>query len=85
MEIIIRTESTESGAQPSNPQTYVQPAVASAPGTVTQAAPTDAINAGPAPAAPGQTGGPPAHVVASEYLHSETGSAQSAGAAPNIP
>jgi hypothetical protein len=84
MEIIIRTESTESAAQPPSVQTYAQPAVAPAPSAVDQARPTDAINAGPAPTSPGQTGGPPVHVVASEYLHAESDSAQSAGAAPDI-
>lgn len=88
MEIIIRTESTESTestVQPSSVQTYAQPAVASAPGAAKQAAPTDAINAGPAPTSPGATGGPSVHVVANEYLHAESASAQSAGPAPDIP
>jgi hypothetical protein len=83
MEIIIRTESTESTAPPSV-QTYAPPAVAPAPTAVEQARPTDAINAGPAPGSPEQTGGPPVHVVASEYLHAESDSALSAGAAPDI-
>lgn len=87
MEIIIRTENTESTAQPipTSTQTYVEPTVTTATSAVEQARAVNAINAGPAPTSPEQTGRPPVHVVASEHLHTEGDSAISAGGAPNIP
>jgi hypothetical protein len=85
MEIIIRIETTESTAKPPSVQTYAEPAVAPATSAVEQVRPTDAVNAGPAPTSPEQTGGPPVHVVASKDLQTETDSALSAGAAPDIP
>jgi hypothetical protein len=92
MEIIIRTESTESTAQPPSVQNFSEATTsprgqAGAPtaNAAEQVTAIDAINAGPAPAPPEHTGGPPVHIVASEYRHAETESALSAGAAPDIP
>ena len=90
MEIIIRTESTESTAQSPSAQPYLEVTAspqdqAAAPTPSTAVTAIDAINAGPAPTSPEQTGGPPVHVVASEHLYTESESAISAGAAPDIP
>jgi hypothetical protein len=92
MEIIIRTDSPESGAQQSTAQPYVgstaspqSQSAAPAPSSSDRVTAIDAINAGPAPASPEQSGGPPVHIVANEYRHAESESDVSAGAAPEIP
>jgi hypothetical protein len=85
MEIIIRTESVETTAQAPSAKPYTEQAAAPTASAVELSATIDAINAGPAPTSPEQSGGPPVYVVASEYLHAERDSALSAGPAPDIP
>jgi hypothetical protein len=92
MEIIIRTDSTEPTEKPPSVQTFSEAtgsprgqAGAQGASTAEQVTAIDAINAGPAPAPPEHTGGPPVNVVAAEYRHAETESALSAGAAPDVP
>lgn len=92
MEIIIRTDGRESNEKPPSVETF-NDATASPRGraggstasAVEQVALVDAINAGPAPAPPEHSGGPPVNVVASEYRHAETDTALSAGPAANVP
>jgi hypothetical protein len=85
MEIIIRTDQMETAVQPAAAQPSAERLAVAPASVLAQAAAVDAVNAGPAPAAPGQPGTPPVHVAATEYSLAESGSASSAGAAPDIP
>ena len=82
MEIVVRTDNTETVVRPE----------ASAQGTSPGAAPQapagmdarGATSAGEAPSAPGQSGVPPANVAATEPPRAATGADQSAGGAPAL-
>jgi hypothetical protein len=84
MEIIIRTQDTETVQSLTAKPAAEQPATPPA-GVLEQAVAVGAINAGPAPTSPDQTGAPPVHIAEREHVHAASGSASSAGAAPRIP
>jgi hypothetical protein len=82
VEIVIRTEGTETVVKPQAGSSGTAPA-APPPGTVGAEA-RSGISAGAAPTPPGPTGVPPVNVAATEPPRAATGADQSAGEAPSL-
>jgi hypothetical protein len=82
MEIVVRTDNTETVVRPeASGQGALPGAAPPAPAAVDA---RGATSAGEAPSAPGQSGAPPANVAAAEPPRAATGVDQSAGAAPGL-
>lgn len=87
MEIVIRTDGHETVVRPDSAQAGAGTGTASGAdvpeAVAAKASAIGANNAGAAPAAPGETGVPPANVTLAEELQvPSTGTGESAGAAP---
>lgn len=82
MEIIVRTDNTETVVRPEGSSADAPPAGSSQQPAVADA--RGATSAGPAPTAPGETGVPQANVGETEPPQAATAADQSAGAAPGL-
>jgi hypothetical protein len=82
VEIVIRSQGTETIVKPEAGAPGMDPATAPQGGT--PAAGLTGMSAGPAPSPPGSTGAPPVNVTATEVPRAAASADQSAGEAPSL-
>jgi hypothetical protein len=82
VEIVIRSQGTETVVKPEAGTAGTAPATAQQGST--PAAGATGMSAGPAPSPPGSTGAPPVNVAATEVPRAPASADQSAGEAPSL-